>query len=305
MLKYVLGRVLVGFAVLLVVSVIAFTLTNTANDPAQAIAGEGASRADIDAVRKAYGLDRPVVQRYGLWLQSTLAGDFGVSIRQKRPVLQVIAERLPVTATLGVLALALAIGTAIPLGVAAALWPHSWLDRLALAFATIGQAVPTFWLALLGIVLFSVDLGWLPASGIPTFAGYVLPAVALSNYAIPTLLRLTRSGMLEVMKADYIRTARAKGLSWLSIVFKHGMRNAILPVVSVAAVQFGFMLGGSVVIETVFALPGVGYLAWQSISLSDLPVVQAIVLLVALAYITLTIAADIFNAWLDPRSRIS
>lgn len=302
---YSLKRVLIGALVMLGISMLTFGLTNAAMDPAQAIAGSGATSADIDAIRTAYGFDKPIPTRYVKWLTAAMSGDLGESFRQKRPVIRVIAERLPVTLILGTAALTFAILISLPLGIAASLRPNSWIDRLSMALALVGQAMPTFWFALLGIVLFSVTLGWLPASGANDWKGFVLPAVALGYYAAPTLMRLTRAGMLEVLEADYIRTARAKGLSRTMVVIKHALRNAILPVVAVAAVQFGFMLGGSVVIETIFAMPGVGYLAWESISLSDLPVVQAIVLMMAVVYVLLTLASDILNAWLDPRIRIS
>jgi peptide/nickel transport system permease protein len=219
-------------------------------------------------------------------------------------VVDIILERLPVTLKLGGLAFLFAVLLSVPLAIAAALRPNSWVDRLALTLALFGQAMPTFWFALLGIVIFSVNLQWLPASGSGTLKHFVLPAIALGYYAAPTIMRLTRAGMMDVLSSDYIRTARAKGLLEPTVVWKHALRNAILPVVSVAAVQLGFMLGGSVVIETIFAMQGVGYLAWESISLSDLPVAQAIVLMISLVYIVLTVAADALNAWLDPRIRI-
>jgi peptide/nickel transport system permease protein len=303
MLGYVLKRLLLGIVVMFSVSIITFALTNTAVDPARAIAGDSATPDDVEAIRKAYGFDRSIVERYGMWLADAARGDFGMSYRQKRPVWAVVAERLPVTITLGCLGFAFALLLALPLGILAALRPNSWIDRFALGLALIGQAMPSFWFALLGIVLFSVTLGWLPASGSDTLKCFVLPSIVLGYYAAPTIMRLTRAGMLDVLQSDYIRTARAKGLLPARIVLKHALRNAVLPVVSVAAVQFGFMLGGSVVIETIFAMQGVGYLAWESISLSDLPVVQAIVLILAVFYVVLTLVADLTNAWLDPRLR--
>ncbi|KPL55154.1 ABC transporter permease [Prosthecomicrobium hirschii] len=304
MLSYALRRLIIGVLVMFVVSGITFTLTNAAIDPARAIAGEGATSDDVEAIRKSYGFDRPLAARYVAWLGQALQGDLGSSYRQRRPVVDVIMERLPVTLKLGGLALAFALVLSIPLAIAAALRPNSWIDRIALLFALFGQAMPTFWFALLGIVVFSVNLRWLPASGSGTTAHFILPAIALGYYAAPTLMRLMRAGMIDVLASDYIRTARAKGLSEARVVLKHALRNAVLPVVSVAAVQFGFMLGGSVVIETIFAMQGVGYLAWESISLSDLPVTQAIVLMISLIYIVLTLSADLLNAWLDPRIRI-
>lgn len=303
MFAFTIKKLFVGLLVMLAVSAITFTLTNVAADPARTLAGEGATSADVEAIRTAYGFDRPVVVRYGEWLGKALQADLGDSYRQRRPVTDVIFERLPVTLTLGSLAFGLALLVAIPLGIAAGLRPNSWIDRLALGIAIVGQAMPSFWFALIGIVVFSVSLRWLPVSGSATWAHFVLPSVVLAYYATPTLMRLTRAGIVEVMGSDFIRTARAKGLGMGKVVFKHALRNAILPLVSVAAVQFGFMLGGSVVIETIFAMQGVGYLAWEAISYSDLPVIQAIVLVIAAIYVVLTFGADLLNAWLDPRLR--
>lgn len=303
MFAFTIKKLFVGLLVMLAVSAITFTLTNVAADPARTLAGEGATSADVEAIRVAYGFDRPIIVRYGEWLGNALQADLGDSYRQRRPVTAVIFERLPVTLTLGSLAFGLALMVAIPLGIAAGLRPNSWIDRLALGIAIVGQAMPSFWFALIGIVVFSVSLRWLPVSGSSTWAHFVLPSVVLAYYATPTLMRLTRAGIVEVMGSDYIRTARAKGLGMGKVVFKHALRNAILPLVSVAAVQFGFMLGGSVVIETIFAMQGVGYLAWEAISYSDLPVIQAIVLVVASIYVALTFGADLLNAWLDPRLR--
>ena len=210
---------------------------------------------------------------------------------------------MPVTLTLGLAGLAIALATALPLGIIAASREGSAADRGIMLVALLGQAVPGFWLGLMLIILLGLDLQWLPISGVDTWQGYVMPAVVLAFSAIPALMRLTRSGMIDALAADYIRTARAKGLSRAKIVLKHALRNAAMPVVSVAAVQLGFMLGGSVVTEAVFALPGVGYLAWESITKNDFPVVQAVVLFLAVIYIGLTLLADMTNALLDPRLR--
>lgn len=303
MLAYVLKRLALGLLVMLAVSTIVFTLTNVAADPARTIAGEGATAADVEAARVAYGFDRPIAVRYAEWLADVAQGDLGTSYRQRRPVADVVAERLPVTLSLGMAAFALALAISLPLGLLAGLRENTWVDRLALLIALVGQAMPTFWFALLGMVVFVVMLGWLPASGSDTWRHFILPSVVLAYYATPTLMRLTRAGVIEVMKSDYIRTARAKGLRPSKVVLKHAMRNAILPLVSVAAVQLGFMLGGSIVVETIFAMRGLGYLAWESITFSDLPVIQAVVLLIAGIYVLLTLGADILNAWLDPRMR--
>jgi peptide/nickel transport system permease protein len=204
-----------------------------------------------------------------------------------------------------VCALAFAVALSVPLGVLAALRPNSPLDRLALLIAVVGQAMPTFWFALTLILWFGVHLRLLPITGSESWAHFVMPAIALGYYLTPGVMRLTRAGMLEVLSSDYIRTARAKGLRSGSVLFKHALRNAIVPVVSLAAVQFGFMLGGSVVIETIFQINGLGYLAWESIQRKDLPTMQAIVLVLALIYVLLTFFADVLNAFLDPRLRVA
>ena len=199
--------------------------------------------------------------------------------------------------------LSLALILSIPLGILAAVRENTWIDRAVTMFTMVGQAVPSFWLALILMIVLGLQLGILPISGTGTWQHFVMPGIVLAFTAVPALTRLTRSGMIEAMASDYIRTARAKGLSRARIIFKHALRNAAIPVVSIAAVQLGFMLGGSIVIETVFALHGVGYLGWESIAKNDFPVVQAVVLVLATIYIGLTLLADILNALLDPRLR--
>jgi len=206
---------------------------------------------------------------------------------------------------LALYALAFALLVSVPLGVLAAIYKNSWIDRLCLAVAVVGQAMPNFFFALILIMLFSISWRLLPVSGSDTWQHFVMPAITLGYYAAPAFMRLIRAGMIEVLEADYIRTARAKGLPTRTVVFKHALRNAIVPVVALAAVQLGFLLGGSIVIETIFALDGLGYLAYQSITHKDFPVTQVIVLLLSVIYILLTLASDIANAWLDPRIRVA
>jgi peptide/nickel transport system permease protein len=305
MLAYAAKRALLALLVALTVSLACFFLVHLSTDIAVAMAGEGARSEDIEFIRKQYGFDRSLGVQYAEWLGRAARGEFGDSLYFRIPVAEIVWQRLPVTLTLGGYAILIALGLSIPLGVLAAMRPNSWLDRLALTIAVVGQAMPSFWFALLLMLFFGVTLGWLPISGSDTQAHFVLPAIALAYYAAPAIMRLTRSGMLEVLGSDYIRTARAKGLRPMVVLFKHALRNAVIPVVALAAVQLGFMLGGSVVIETVFALNGLGYLAWEAILHNDFPVVQAIVLLIALIYIVLTFLADLANGWLDPRIRIA
>lgn len=297
-------RLVVAVLVALAVSMITFVLSHVAVDPALGVAGDSATPEDIEAIRVQYGFDRPLVVQYADYLGRLITFDLGTSYLSNRPVAELIGERLPATALLAVMAIGFALALAIPLGVVAALRPNSPIDRFALFLAVTGQAIPNFWAGLLLILLFGVQLRWLPISGSDTLAHFVMPMIALGSFATPALMRLTRAGMIEVLNADYIRTARAMGLPRLSILFRWGLRNALLPVISLTAVQFGFMLGGSIVIESVFAIQGIGYLAWQSMSRADMPVIQAIVLLVSLAYIVLTLLADLLNAAMDPRIRI-
>ena len=303
MLVYVLRRLLVAFSVMLTVAVVSFMLLHLSGDLATAIAGPEASAADVEKVRVQYGLDRPIASQFADWLGAAVRLDFGRSFYFQNSVMELVGERLPVTLKLGGVALLLAVIVAIPLGVLAALYRDSWVDRGALLVAVVGQAMPNFWYALTLVLVFAVGLKWLPVAGNTSWLHFVLPAVALGYYAMPSLMRLTRAGMLDVLGADYIRTARAKGLSPARVVFKHALRNAIIPVMALAAVELGFMLGGSVVIESVYSLQGLGQLAWDSISRNDYPVVQAVVLIIATFYIGLTFVADVINAALDPRMR--
>lgn len=303
MLRFFLRRFAVAVLVALTVLTLAFLLTRVSGDLAISIAGPNATQADVEAIREAYGLNRPLHVQYLDWLGRAVQGDFGHSYFFRDRVANLIAARMPVTITLGLVGLAIALVISLPLGILAAVREGSWVDRMVALFAMIGQAMPSFWLGLVLMIVFGLQLAWLPISGVETWDGYILPGVVLAFSAIPSLTRLTRSGMIEALASDYIRTARAKGLTRLSILVKHGFRNAAIPVVSIAAVQLGFMLGGSIVIETVFALHGVGFLAWESISKNDFPVVQAVVLVLALIYIALTLIADLLNAVLDPRLR--
>jgi peptide/nickel transport system permease protein len=289
--------------VCMTVLVISFALTRIAGDPAMAVAGPQATADDVAVIRRAYGLDRPLTEQFFTWVGAAMRGDFGRSYLFREPVANLIRARMPVTLTLGMVGLGFALVIALPLGIVAALNEGTLTDRLVMLVALLGQAMPSFWLALLLIIGLGLRLQWLPIGGLDDWTGYVLPGLVLSFSAIPALMRLTRSGMVDALRSDYIRTARAKGLSRASIVLKHAARNAAMPVVAIAAVQLGFMLGGSIVIESVFSLPGVGFLAWESISKNDFPVVQAVVLLLAIIYIALTLFADMLNAVLDPRLR--
>jgi peptide/nickel transport system permease protein len=304
MIVYSLKRLGLALLVMFTVSVISFMLIRVSGDPAIALAGEAASAKDIELIREQYGFDRPLVVQYLEWAGRALRGDLGESPYMKLPVTRMIRDRIGVTLTLGLSSLAFAIVVSVPLGVLAAIRPNTWIDRIALTISVMGQAMPSFFFGLILIILFGVMLRWLPISGSDSWLHFVLPTITLGYYATPAIMRLVRSGMLEVLASDHIRTARAKGLRWGKVLFKHALRNAIIPVVALLAVQLGFMLGGSVVVESVFAFHGIGHLAWISIGRSDLPVVQAIVLLLSTIYVLLTFLSDLLNAFLDPRIRV-
>jgi ABC-type dipeptide/oligopeptide/nickel transport systems, permease components len=303
MLRFLVRRLIVALLVAATVMTLAFILTRLSGDLAISIAGPNATAADIEAVRKAYGLDRPVLEQFFDWVGRAVTGDLGNSYFFQTRVSTLIAERMPVTLTLGLTGLSIALLVSIPMGILAAVRENTNFDRAVQMVALIGQAMPSFWLGLLLMITFGLTLGWLPISGTGSWEHFVMPGIVLAFSAIPALTRLTRAGMIQAMASDYIRTARAKGLSRASILLKHALRNAAIPVVAIAAVQLGFMLGGSIVIEQVFALHGVGFLAWESIAKNDFPVVQAVVLVLAVIYVALTMVSDLMNAVLDPRLR--
>ena len=303
MLQFLVRRLIVAVLVAATVMTLAFVLTRLSGDLAISIAGPNATQADVEAVRKAYGLDRPLITQFFAWVGNALTGDLGDSYFFKTRVSALIAERMPITLTLGLTGLVIALVVSLPLGILAAVRENTAFDRAVQLVALLGQAMPSFWLGLLLMITLGLQLGWLPISGTGSWQHYVMPGIVLAFSAIPALTRLTRAGMIQAMGSDYIRTARAKGLSRASILLKHALRNAAIPVVAIAAVQLGFMLGGSIVIEQVFAMHGVGFLAWESISKNDFPVVQAVVLVLAVIYVVLTMLADLMNAVLDPRLR--
>ncbi|MEQ9607593.1 MAG: ABC transporter permease [Kiloniellaceae bacterium] len=304
MLKYTLQRAVLALAVAAVVSFATFLLLNYATDPAYAIAGEDAEPAVVAQIRETYGLNRPIMERYLEWAGGVLRGDFGESYYWHKPVAELVADRAPVTVLLAASALLVTILIAIPLGALAALNPNSAIDRFALTIAVSAQAVPNFWLGLIMIILLGVMLPILPVSGDDSWRHFVLPAFVLGASSVPAVMRLTRTGLIEVMESDYIRTARSKGFRGFALLRRHALRNAILPVVSVLAVQLGQKFGGSVITETIFAINGLGRLALESILGSDIPTVQMLIFVFAMVFVAMNLVADMLNAALDPRIRI-
>ena len=304
MLRYILLRAVLALAVAFTVSLAAFFLLNVATDPATAIAGEDATPETVETIRLRYGLDRPLPVRYFDWLGGVMRGEFGESYYWHKPVADLVAERSGVTIKLALAALSVTILIAIPLGALAALNPNSWIDRMALGVAVSAQAIPNFWLGLIAIIVFAVMIPIFPVSGDTTWRHFVLPAIVLGSSSVPAVMRLTRTGLLEVMGADYIRTARSKGFRGTSLLTHHALRNAILPVISVLAVQLGEKFGGSVITESIFAINGLGRLALQSILGGDIPTVQMLIFVFAIVFVAMNLLADILNAALDPRLRL-
>ena len=300
MLRYALQRLLLALVV-----AVTFLLLNFATDPAYAIAGEDAEFEVVEQIRKDYGFDRPVLVRYAEWAGGVLQGDFGESYYWNKPVAEMIVEQTPVTLRLAFMSLAVTIIIALPLGIVAALNPNTVIDRFALGVAVSAQAIPNFWLGLIMIILFAVTWQIFPVSGDGTLLHFVLPAFVLGASSVPAVMRLTRTGMLDVMESDYIRTARAKGYRGGALARRHALRNAILPVISVLAVQLGGKFSGSVITETIFAINGLGRLALESILGSDIPTVQMLIFIFAIVFVAMNLLADILNAALDPRLRIA
>ena len=302
--QYFIKRGLMALLVALTVSIAAFVLLNIAVDPAQAIAGEDADLLLVEQIREQYGFDRPLMVQYLDWLIRLCQGDFGVSFYWNKPVGELILSHAPVTIQLALMAVCVTVIISLPLGTLAALKQNSLIDRFALSTAVSAQAIPNFWLGLMMIIIFSVTWQIFPVSGDETFVHFILPAFVLGASSVPAVMRLTRNGLLDVMASDYIRTARSKGFGGLKLLLRHAMRNALLPVVSVLAVQLGQKLGGSVITESIFAINGLGRLALESILGGDIPTVQMLVFVFALTFIIMTLAADLLNAWLDPRVRL-
>ncbi|MFS8535173.1 MAG: ABC transporter permease [Limnochordales bacterium] len=306
MAQFVLKRLLMLVPVVLGVSVIVFGLLYlTPGDPALLMLGEHAPQEQYLALREKLGLDLPVHIQYLRWLGRALQLDLGDSIRSSRPVTEEIATRLPATAELAVLAVLVATLIGIPAGVISATRPNSWLDNILTVLALAGVSMPVFWQGLMLIIIFSVYLGWLPPSGrLGGWEYFVLPVITLGTSAAASITRMTRATMLEAIHEDYVRTARAKGLNERRVIYRHALRNALLPVVTIIGLQFGNLMAGAVITETIFAWPGIGRLAVDAIRTRDYPVVQGVVMTFAVSYVLINLIVDLLYAYLDPRLRV-
>ena len=307
MLRYALGRLVGTVPVLFGVTLLVFLMAwVTPGDPVVAMLGEasqGISRQALEDLRRELGLDRPLPVQYVGYVAGLLRGDLGASVRSRRPVLAEIRDRLPATIELALAALTIAVALGVTLGVLAAVRQRTWVDGAAIAVALVGVSIPVFWSGFLLMMVFALDLGWLPASGRGTWRHLVLPAVTVGVSSAAFIARITRGAVLEALGQDYVRTATAKGLAPRRVVMRHALRNALLPIVTVVGLQLGGLLGGAVLTETVFAWPGVGRLLVDAIVARDLPLVQGSVLVVSLLFILVNLTVDLSYAAINPKVR--
>ena len=314
MRRYLLLRIVQIVLVMIGVTVLCFFMLKiTPGDPATAILGVQASPQEVERVRRSLGLDQPWLVQLGMWASNLLRGDLGTSYINKKPVSELILTRLPITLELAFFSLLLASVIAIPAGVISAVRRYSWVDYFFTGFSLFGVSMPSFWFGILLILVFSLWLGWLPASGYvpwsrgvwPHLRSLILPGIALGLFLAGALARFSRAAMIETLVQDYVRTARAKGLAPRQVVVGHALRNALIPIVTVLGIQFGALLGGAVIIETVFAFPGVGTMLLTAVNQRDYPVVMGVTLVIALLYTMSNLFIDITYTWLNPRIRLA
>lgn len=305
MFHYIARRIPQVLIVLFGVSIITFLLMHLTGDPTMLLLPADAPKDAIEELRREMGFDDPLLVQYWRFIKGAIRGDFGMSLQYRRDAMELVMERLPATLELSALAMLYAIVIAIPVGILAAVKRNTLVDYLSAVLTLFGQSMPTFWLGIMLIMIFSVNLGWLPTSGRGTWQQLILPSITLGTAYLAMLSRLTRSGFLEVWEKEYIRTARAKGLPEKTVIFKHTLKNSMIPLVTVMGLSFGGLLGGSVLTETVFEWPGIGQLAIVSIYGRDYPIQQTIVLMLGVAFIAITFITDLIYTWLDPRIRLT
>lgn len=305
MSAYIIRRLLLVIPVLIGISIFVFLIMHlTPGDPARLMLGESAPLEQLEKLREELGLNDPLPVQYFNWLKKAVRMDFGRSLRSKKLVTAEIMERLPATAELAVLAVAISVAVGIPVGILSASKPNSFFDNVAMLAALSGVGMPAFWQGIMFILIFSVWLGWFPSSGrMGGMEYYILPALTLGTRSMASIARMTRSSMLEVLQQDYIRTATAKGLPRFRVVFVHALRNALIPVVTMIGLQFGGLMAGAVLTETIFAWPGIGRLVVEAINNKDFPVVQGTIMTFAIMYALINLIVDVLYAFLDPRLR--
>ena len=303
MQKYLLRRLLLGLVTLLSVSLIIFIMSRVSGDPRHIYLDDYSTQEDWDRMGVGLGLDKPYYQQYAIFLKGAVRGDFGESVREGRPVVEVVLERAPATIQLGAVAFLLSVFIGVPLGILSAVKRGTFLDTFGKFVALIGQSAPGFWLGIMMMFFFAVKLGWVPPYGKQDWNSIILPAVTLGWYYAAANLRLVRSAMLDVMDSEYIKLARAKGVNSRTIILKHAFRNALIPPLTFAGVTLGALVTGSLVVETVFAWPGLGRLAIEALFAFDYPLLQGVVITFTLMYITAAFVVDILYAYVDPRIR--
>lgn len=305
MLRYIIRRLLQSILVVIGVTFASFGMVYLSGDPVVAMADQNWTNEQIEQVRRDLGYDRPWYVQYASYLGNLAQGDFGVSIRQRQPTLDLIKERLPATAQLAATALVISVAVSIPVGIISATRRNRAEDHISMLFALIGQSMPVFWLGLMLILIFSVELRWLPVAGRSGFSSLILPAITLAALSTGRNARIIRSSLLEVLSQDYVRTARAKGLMDRVVLFRHAVRNALIPVVTLIGLEIGALMSGAVITETIFAWPGIGRLTVQAVYAKDLPLVQASVTILALIFVAVNLLVDLLYSYLDPRIRLS
>jgi len=301
--RYILSRVFYACVSLFLLSITIFGMVRISGDPVILMAEPGAKEEDLQALRHEFGLDKPIYVQYGVFVSKLMRGDFGKSLYYRVPVLELYVSRLPASLELAGVAMLIATVLGIPIGIFAAVRVNTWLDSFGNIFANLGLALPSFWVGLMLILIFSVDLNWLPSSGSGTAKHIIMPALSLGWVLMASNMRLARSAMLEVLGSEYVKLARIKGLSERLVILKHAFKNAMIPVLTFASIQLALIIQGALVVETIFAWPGIGRLAYEGISFRDFPVVQTTVLLAGLTIVAVNLLVDILYAYIDPRIR--
>lgn len=304
MLKLIIKRILMLIPVVLCIILIVFTIMEfTPGDPARLILGEKATQEQVGVLREQMGLNEPFFVRYVNYIVDIAHGDFGRSYLSNVPVNEIISARFPNTLKLATMGMLLSVIIGMPIGILSAVKQYTVIDSASIIFALLGASIPTFWLAMMLMIIFSLNLNWFPSSGFTTIRHMILPSITLAFYSAAVIMRMTRSSMLEVIRQDFIRTARAKGASEKRVIMRHALKNSIIPVITVVGVNFGLLLGGAVVTETVFAIPGLGPAMVAAIRTKDNPIVLASVILIAVAFSIINLCVDILYAFIDPRLR--
>jgi len=303
MLRYLIIRSFQTLIAVLAVATLIFLGLQMTGDPMENLAPQDMSEVQVEELRKAYGLDQPIHIQYIRFMEKLMHGDLGISFLSGEPALKLILERFPTTFNLVMVSMLIAILFGLPMGVAAAIRADQWIDRFLRFLSVLGISAPTFWIGIMLILIFSVNLGWLPSSGLSSWKHYLMPAFTLSLYRIALFLRMVRSTMLDVLNQDFIRTARAKGLAERVVVYKHALRNALIPFITVAGLQFGALMAGAVVTEKIFAIPGMNRLALDALYADDRPVIIAFIIITAVLFAVVNLVVDLLYALIDPRVR--